>query len=253
MDIVNWDSLKKGLLLRNTLENPEDLVLVAANTTYKKRGDLYQTYAVPASSFVGGGGPIAIQENGNPVSAAATILNFVGATSVTGDPNVTVTIPTGPIIFKNTSVGTDVKNTTVPGITYSRLIPANTVTPGSIIRVSYRVKKDTVANTGPAYMAINIGTSYAVSSTVAFAEIDWSVLLPNAYGQIEREFVVDSVTSNTKFISNKSPVFDDDTRSLSEEFSFIDWTVNQNFYFTIQHLTSVSDSAAGSFYCIEIY
>jgi len=56
MDIVNWDFLKKGLLVRNTLENPEDLVLVAANTTYKKRGDLFQTYAIPASALGGGGG-----------------------------------------------------------------------------------------------------------------------------------------------------------------------------------------------------
>jgi hypothetical protein len=57
MDIVNWDFLKnKGLLVRNALENPQDLVLVAANTTYKKRGDLFQTYAVPASALGGGGG-----------------------------------------------------------------------------------------------------------------------------------------------------------------------------------------------------
>lgn len=56
MDIVNWDALKKKLLIRDTLESADDLVLVAANTSYNKRGDLYQTYAVPASALGGGGG-----------------------------------------------------------------------------------------------------------------------------------------------------------------------------------------------------
>jgi hypothetical protein len=56
MDIVNWDALKKGLLIRDSLESTDDLVLVAANTSYNKRGDLYQTYAVPASALGGGGG-----------------------------------------------------------------------------------------------------------------------------------------------------------------------------------------------------
>jgi hypothetical protein len=76
MDIVNWDFLKKGLLVRNTLENPEDLVLVAANTTYKKRGDLFQTYAVPASAFGGGGGAtITLQTNGTD-NGDQTLLNL---------------------------------------------------------------------------------------------------------------------------------------------------------------------------------
>ena len=203
----------------------------------------------------GGGGNIAVQFNGTPVSTAATALNFVGTniTSITGDPLVTITIPQVPLIFKDTQAGAEVKNSLVPGITYSRLIPANTVTPGSIIRISYRVRKNALANTGPAYLSINIGTSYPTSFTIAFAQIDWSILLPNTYGQLKREFVVDSVTSNTKYISNKASIFDDATEALSEEVSAIDWTINQTLYFTIQHLTSATDSAAGSFYCVEIY
>jgi hypothetical protein len=203
----------------------------------------------------GGGvsGTISIQDNGTPISAAATILNFVGATNVSGDPNVTITIPTGPVIFKDTKVGTAVANTLAVGVTYSRLIPANTVTPGSIIRISYRVKKDTLANTGPAVMAINIGTSYPTSSAKAYALINWSIVLPNAYAQLKREFVVDSITSITKYISNKKEFFDDSTEALTEEGSAINWTIDQTIYFTIQHIASAVDSAAGSFYCIEIY
>jgi len=203
----------------------------------------------------GGGvsGTISIQENGTPISAAATILNFVGATNVSGDPNVTITIPTGPVIFKDTKVGTEVKNTLVPEITYSQLIPGKTVTPGSIIRISYRVKKNTLANTGSANMSINIGTSYPTSTSIASATIDWSILLPNAYGQLKREFAVDGTTSVTKYISNKAPFFDDSTEALTEEGSVINWDIDQTLYFTIQHITSAVDSAAGSFYCVEIY
>lgn len=77
MDIVNWDYLKnRGLLVRNTLESPQDLVLVAANTTYKKRGDLFQTYAVPASALGGGGGTsLTLETNGTP-NGDQTLLNL---------------------------------------------------------------------------------------------------------------------------------------------------------------------------------
>jgi hypothetical protein len=201
----------------------------------------------------GGSGTIEVQDNSTPISAAATILNFVGATSVSGDPNVTITIPTGPVIFKDTKVGTEVKNSLIPGVTYSQFIPKDTVKPGSIIRISYRVKKNTLANTGPAYMSINVGTSYPTSTTIAYALINWSIVLPNAYAQLKREFVVDSITSITKYISNKNEFFDDSTEALTEESSAINWTIDQTLYFTIQHIDSAVDSAAGSFYCIEIY
>jgi hypothetical protein len=206
--------------------------------------------------ITGGGGvsgTISIQYNGTPVSAAATILNFVGATSVSGDPNVTVTIPTGPVIFKNTSVGASVKNTLIQGVTYSQLIPKDTVKPGSIIRISYRVKKSTLDNNAPTQIGINIGASFAASTQLTYADISWSVLLPNTYGQLKREFVIDSGTSNTKYINNKNTFFNDSIDALTEESSSINWTVNQTLYFTIQHLASAIDSAAGSFYCIEIY
>lgn len=77
MDIVNWDALKKELLIRNTVESPNDLVLVSANTTYKKRGDLFQTYAVPASALMsGGGGSITLQTNGI-ANSDQTLLNLL--------------------------------------------------------------------------------------------------------------------------------------------------------------------------------
>jgi hypothetical protein len=90
MDIVNWDFLKKGLLIRNTLENPDDLVLVAANTTYKKRGDLFQTYAIPASSLGGGGGGGVSLVNtaglisGGPISTTGTITTSMATNRLVG-------------------------------------------------------------------------------------------------------------------------------------------------------------------------
>jgi hypothetical protein len=92
MDIVNWDYLKnKGLLVRNALESPEDLVLVAANTTYKKRGDLFQTYAVPASALGGGGGGGGISlintaglVSGGPITTTGTITTRMATNRLVG-------------------------------------------------------------------------------------------------------------------------------------------------------------------------
>ena len=92
MDIVNWDYLKnKGLLVRNALESPDDLVLVAANTTYKKRGDLFQTYAVPASALAGGGGGGGVTLintagliSGGPISTTGTITTSMATNRLVG-------------------------------------------------------------------------------------------------------------------------------------------------------------------------
>lgn len=55
MDIVNWDNLQKLKLIRSAVESPDDLVLLAANTSYNKRGDQFQSYAIPVSLLIGGG------------------------------------------------------------------------------------------------------------------------------------------------------------------------------------------------------
>ena len=252
MDIVNWSALQTNLLIREGLNNADDLILVGANASWNKRGDKYQTYAVPASALVGGSGAIAIEYNGNPISATATVLNFVGGVTVSGDPLVTIDIPTGPVIFKNTDSGTTVQATLLLTQTYSQIIPKGTVKPGSIIKITYRAVKNPLANNGTTTITIGIGSSFATATLLAFADISWSFVAPNAYGQIKREFVVTS-DSKTKFISNKNSILSDDTESLSQEIATIDWAVNQTFYFGIQHLASNTDSAAGSFYCIEIY
>jgi hypothetical protein len=48
MDILNWLYLRKEQLIRKTANNPEtDLIAVGADATFAKRGDKYQTYAMP--------------------------------------------------------------------------------------------------------------------------------------------------------------------------------------------------------------
>jgi hypothetical protein len=123
MDIVNWDAIRKDLLIRNTLENPNDLVLVAANTTYKKRGDLFQTYAIPASALAGGGGGGGITLintagliSGGPISTTGTITTSMATNRLVGrytaGPGVMEQITLGPTL--TISAGGVLNAATVP-------------------------------------------------------------------------------------------------------------------------------------------
>lgn len=48
MDILNWLYIKREQLIRKTANNADtDLVALGANATFAKRGDEYQTYAMP--------------------------------------------------------------------------------------------------------------------------------------------------------------------------------------------------------------
>jgi hypothetical protein len=51
MDILNWLRIKKENLIRTTLDSPQDLVVLGADVSYQKRGDKYQSYAIPAEEF----------------------------------------------------------------------------------------------------------------------------------------------------------------------------------------------------------
>jgi len=52
MDILNWLRIKKQQLIRTTLDSPKDLVVLGADVSYQKRGDKYQSYAMPAEDFL---------------------------------------------------------------------------------------------------------------------------------------------------------------------------------------------------------
>lgn len=53
MDILNWLYMVKNKLVKTTVQDPaKDLVALATNATYAKRGDKYQTYTVPLADAV---------------------------------------------------------------------------------------------------------------------------------------------------------------------------------------------------------
>ena len=55
MDILNWLHIKKQNLIRTTLDSPQDLVVLGADVSFQKRGDKYQSYAMPAQDFIEAG------------------------------------------------------------------------------------------------------------------------------------------------------------------------------------------------------
>lgn len=52
MDILNWLRIKKENLIRTTLDSPKDLLVFGADVSFQKRGDKYQSYAMPAEDFL---------------------------------------------------------------------------------------------------------------------------------------------------------------------------------------------------------
>lgn len=56
MDILNWLFIKREKLIRTTANNADtDLIAVGANVGFQKRGDEYQTYAMPIKDLVASG------------------------------------------------------------------------------------------------------------------------------------------------------------------------------------------------------
>lgn len=51
MDILNWIYLKKHKLIKDSVQDSKDLVILGSNVGIEKRGDIYQSYAVPYSAF----------------------------------------------------------------------------------------------------------------------------------------------------------------------------------------------------------
>jgi hypothetical protein len=55
MDILNWLHIKKQNLIRTTLDSPQDLLVLGADVSFQKRGDKYQSYAMPTQDFIEAG------------------------------------------------------------------------------------------------------------------------------------------------------------------------------------------------------
>lgn len=132
MDILNWLHIKKQNLIRTTLDSPQDLLVLGADVSFQKRGDKYQSYAMPSTDF-------ALAIGVNP--------QFIGTTDGT-------TVTGNTIATKSTSV----------------LIPANTVAARDSIFVRTRCRKTGTA--GIASQLITINTSDTVGgNNIAIAAL----------------------------------------------------------------------------------
>ena len=149
MDILNWLYLKKQQLIRTTLDSPQDLIVLGADVGFQKRGDKYQSYAIPAEDF------LALAKNPQFISTA-------DGTVVTG-----VTAAT-----KSASV----------------LIPANTVAPGDSIFVRTRCRKTGTAGTTAQYVSVNTSDAVggsgiaiaALGANAAFAQLSRTLVVKSS-------------------------------------------------------------------------
>jgi len=125
MDILNWLHIKKQQLIRTTLDSPQDLVILGADVSFQKRGDKYQSYAIPATDF------------GLAVGVNPQFISTTDGTNVTG-------------------VTTATKSASV-------LIPANTVKVGDTIFVRTRGRK--VGTAGISAQAIYVNLSDTIGGS----------------------------------------------------------------------------------------
>jgi hypothetical protein len=86
MDILNWLGIKKQNLIRTTLDSPQDLLVLGADVSFQKRGDKYQSYAMPAKDFIEAGliANTAHYELDITVTNTVTVNTIRGIIDITG-------------------------------------------------------------------------------------------------------------------------------------------------------------------------
>ena len=86
MDILNWLHIKKQNLIRTTLDSPQDLLVLGADVSFQKRGDKYQSYAMPAQDFIEAGliANTAHYELDITVTNTVTVNTIRGIIDITG-------------------------------------------------------------------------------------------------------------------------------------------------------------------------
>ena len=86
MDILNWLHIKKQNLIRTTLDSPQDLLVLGADVSFQKRGDKYQSYAMPAKDFIEAGliANTAHYELDITVTNTVTVNTIRGIIDITG-------------------------------------------------------------------------------------------------------------------------------------------------------------------------
>lgn len=93
MDILNWVYLLKNKLVKRTVQNPEqDLLVLGSKVTYAKRGDKYQSYGMTVQDFIGSG----LIANTAHYELDITVTNVVTVNTIRGIIDI---INTGSLFF----------------------------------------------------------------------------------------------------------------------------------------------------------
>jgi hypothetical protein len=180
MDILNWLYIKKQNLIRTTLDSPQDLLVFGADVSFQKRGDKYQSYAMPAEDF------LALAKNPQFISTTDG-TNVTGVTAATKSASVLIpanTVKVGDTIFVRTrgrKVGTAGISAQAIYINLSDTIGGSTVTLNAIANTSlysqisrtFAVKSATVTEG----LSINTGgvdDDATSSNAVSTFNIDWT-------------------------------------------------------------------------------
>lgn len=155
MDILNWIYLKTSELIRTKANNADtDLIAVGADVTFAKRGDSYQTYAMPLKDLVQAG-----------CEANTGFYELDIATSVV----VTVDKPRGIVEIVNMATG--------PGL--SPLPAFASTTPFYINNPALDL---TVANRDNIYVQYSVYYSRANSDTAIPYLLSTGFVVPNGIG-----------------------------------------------------------------------
>jgi len=181
MDILNWLHIKKQQLIRTNLDSPQDLVVLGADVSFQKRGDKYQSYAMPSTDFA-----LAIGVNPQFISTTDG-ANVTGVTVVTKSASVLIpanTVKVGDTVFIRTrgrKVGTNAISAQSIYINTLDLIGGLNVTLNAIPNTSLysQISRTLVVKSATVTETISINTGgvdddATTSNAVSNWNIDWT-------------------------------------------------------------------------------
>jgi hypothetical protein len=167
MDILNWLHIKKQTLIRTNLDSPKDLVMLGADVSFQKRGDKYQSYAMPAQDFIQAGliANTAHYELDRAVTNVVTVNTTRGIIDITG---MGTSVPLTPGAAYATSVSFEISNLDLDlsagnrdniyvqySVYYNRAITDNTIPHLISTGISVPSLEFTLYNANPAVASVN--------------------------------------------------------------------------------------------------
>jgi len=178
--------------------------------------------------------------------------NVLGGTTsqyVRGDGSL-ATFPALPILYKDLNNQTAVTGNTNNNKVVSVLIPANTITVGSIVNIKVRVGKTGGAGITTLRVYANTADSI-VSPAPTLLMTSATSAIGNTYNGCDRNAIVKSSTVTQTAQANASIQTDAVVGNATLTNSNVDWTVNQYIIFAIQNGAN-GDSTVLSYYEISI-